>query len=76
MPIEELNKVVQLSDQLLDRGLGDGITVSDDVLGVHFVVLTNCFIYSSRRQDLNSGSASSCCRATFRPATSFGQAED
>ena len=62
-------------DQLLDRGPGNVITVSNNVLGARMVALIICFICSSRHRNSKSSSSSSCYRATFRLAISFRRVE-
>jgi len=73
---EESSVASREPDQLLICGLGEVITVFNNALGSHMVILTICLICSSRRRNLTSSSASSCCRAIFRLAISFGRADE
>ena len=60
------------SDPLLDRGLREVITVSNNAMGAPIVILTICLFCSSRHRNC---SASSCRRAIFRLEISFGEEE-
>ena len=62
-------------DVLLSTGSREVITVSNNILGAHMVILIIWFICSFRRRNLKSHSSSSCYRAIFRLAISFRRAE-
>ena len=64
------------SDQPLNRGSKEVLTVSNNVSCAHMIGLTIYFICSSSHRNLESGSASSYCQATFKLVILFQRAEE